>query len=240
MTLSLSAITEGIAVVASDGAEFQYKEDGSKYIAEEHRQKLFQIPGRSIVLAAHGENRLTAIGGSLETRRLIGDLIDSLAKDLATIATVEEVALTLRNLLRADVKHTFELLKCEWSAYNTVLGICVIGFDEAGGNTRGFEVYWPWIDEQESPRVIPLFQNVPVTYAGLGSKYAEFVIQRFSDKFSPQKLWRASECQIQAYVRGVYQFAKKLQGQEACEFGGQYREVTVTQDGCKWTTPNWI
>ena len=238
MTLILSAITENIAVVASDGAEFQYKEDGSKYIAEEHRQKLFQIPGRSIVLAAHGENRLTAIGGSLYSRRLIGDLIDSLAKDLATIATVEEVALTLLDLLRADVKHTFELLKCEWPGYKTVLGVCMIGFDEAGGNTRGFEVYWPWIDEQERPRVIPPFQDVPVIYAGSGYKYAECVIQRFSDKFGPQKLRRASECQVQAYVRGVYQSAQKLQGQGACEFGGQYREVTVTQDGWKWTAPN--
>lgn len=238
MTLILSAITENLAVIASDGAEFQYKEDGARYMVEEHRQKLFPIPGRSIVLAAHGENRFAAPGGNLDSRRLIGEVFDDLTKKLQPTTTVEKTACSLLDLLGADVNHTFELLKHEWPDYKTVLGICVIGFDGTGGNTRGFEVYWPRIGEQECPQVIPLFQGAPVIYAGSGKKYAELVIQRFSDKFGPQKLRRASERQAQAYVRGVYQSAQKLQGQGAREFGGQYREVTVTQDGWKWTAPN--
>ena len=235
MTLILSAITEDLAVIASDGAEFQYKEGGARYMAEEHRQKLFPIPGRSIVLAAHGENRFAAPGGNLDSRRLIGELFDDPTQKLQPTATVEETACSLLDLLGADVNHTFELLKHEWPDYKTVLGICVIGFDSTGGNTRGFEAYWPWIGEQERPQVIPLFKSAPVIYAGSGKKYAEFVIQRFRHKFGLQKLQRASEPQAQAYVRGVYKSAQGLQGQNALDFGGHYQEVTVTRDGWKWT-----
>lgn len=236
MTLIVSAVTKKIAVVASDGLEFRHRQDGSKYVKTENRQKIFPIPKRSALLAVHGQNRLTIPGQGLDSQRLIHDVFKDLYPELVSIPTIEGIANRLLDVLTPDVDHTFNLLKSEWN-HHSPLGIVVIGFDVAGGRTRGFEVYWPSLNDRNNRKSVIKHvldkDEVRLLFSGTGDKYAKLVIDQFKYKYDQNKLKRASKQKIQAYVCGVFQDAFKRQKNTEHEFGGQCQVVTVVQSGFK-------
>ena len=227
MTLIISAMTRNIAVVGADGLGFGGA-DGA-VLETTNRRKLFPIPERNIIVAVHGQDKLTVIG---ESEKPIGNIFDDMAPELSPVVTVEGIARKLYDLLNPHINHTFRLLKCELN-YETVLGICVIGFDTAGGRTKGFEVFWPRLSAGKDPSVKPLLHNEDerVIYSGSGQEYAP-------KSYDRNKLIRASERQVQTFVRSVYEQAGFRQQQHnAFKFGGQYHEVTITLGQLKWTTP---
>jgi len=236
MTLIVSVVTKEIAVVVSDGLEFRHMQSGSKYLETMDRQKIFPIPERSALLAVHGQNRLTTPGHGLDSQRLVGEVFNDLYSELVSIPTIEGIANRLLDVLTPDVDHTLSLLKSEWNHYSP-LGIVVIGFDVAGGRTRGFEAYWPSLNDRNNHKGVIKHvldkDEVRILFSGTGEKYARSVIDQFKFKFDQNKLKRASEQKIQAYVCGVFQDAFKRQKNAEHEFGGQCQVVTVVQTGFK-------
>ena len=224
MTFIVSAVTKNIAVVGADGLGFGGA-DGTVPV-ETNRCKLFPIAGRKVIVAVHGQDKLTVIG---KPEKPIGSIFDDLAPVLSRVMTVKDIADKLYDLLSRHIDHTFRLLKNSHN-FETVLGLCVIGFDTDGGKPKGFEAFWPKLSVGENPSVKPLFHTEPVMYSGLGGEYAP----KFYDK---NKLIDASEHQLQTFVRSLYERADLSQHQHAaCKFGGQYHEVTITQEQLKWTT----
>jgi len=236
MTLIVSAVTKKIAVVASDGLEFRHRQDGSKYVETVDRQKIFPIPERSALLAVHGQNRLTTLGQGLDSQRLVGEVFNDLYSELVSIPTIEGIANRLLDVLTPDVDHTLSLLKSELN-HHSPIGVVVIGFDVAGDRARGFEAYWPSLnDKNNSKGVIKhVLDNdeVRILFSGTGDKYAKSVIGQLKYKYDQNKLKRASEQKLQAYVCGVFQDAFKRQKDTNLEFGGQCQVVTVVQTGFK-------
>ena len=236
MTLIVSAVTKEIAAVASDGLEFRHTQDGSKYVETVDRQKIFPIPERSALLAVHGQNRLTTPGQGLDSQRLVGEVFNDLYSELVSIPTIEGIANRLLDVLTPDVDHTLSLLKSEWN-HHSPLGIVVIGFDVAGGRTRGFEAYWPSLNDKNNRKGVIKHvldkDEVRVLFSGTGDKYARSVIDQLKFKYDQNKLKRASEQKVQTYVCGVFQDAFKRQKHTDLEFGGQCQVVTVVQTGFK-------
>jgi hypothetical protein len=240
MTLILSAVKKQFAVVMADGAEFRQFPGMRKFMEVKNRQKLFPLSGRSIVLAVHGQNRLTSVGKKLDSQQLIGDILDDLGKELAQIPSVEAIAQKLIDLLTQDVTHTFRLLQSDGIQQSSV-GICVIGFDAEGGRSRGFEAYWPMLIEQSTPYVNKLIHHdndeVQIIHSGTGGKYSQLVINNVHLPYNPNQLKRASIAKVQKYVRNVFSNASALQPKADPEFGGDCHEVTITQERLKWTIP---
>lgn len=236
MTLIISAVTKEIVVMASDGLEFRHRLDGSRYIETRDRQKIFPIPERNALLAVHGQNRLTTTGKGLDSQRLVDKFFDDLYPELASIPTIEGVANLLFEVLTPDVDHTFSLMKSEWNHYSP-LGIVVIGFDIAGGRTRGFEVYWPSLNDRYNRKGVTQHvldkDEVRILFSGTGDKYAKSVIDQLKFKYDQNKIKRASEQKVQVYVRCVFQDAFKRQKLTELEFGGQCQQFTVVPTGVK-------
>lgn len=236
MTLIVSAVTKDIAVVVSDGLEFRHTQNGSKYVETMDRQKIFPIPERCALLAIHGQNRLTTLGHGLDSQRLVGEVFNDLYSELVSIPTIEGIANWLFDILTPDVDHTLSLLKSEWN-HLSPLGIVVIGFDVAGGRTRGFEAYWPSLNDRNNRKGVIKHvldkDEVRILFSGTGEKYARCVIDQFKFKYDQNKLKRASEQKIQTYVCGVFQDAFKRQKSAELEFGGQCQVMTVVQTGFK-------
>jgi hypothetical protein len=240
MTLILSVVKKQFAVVAADGAEYRVYLGKSKSIEVKNRQKLFPLSSRSVVLAVHGQNRLTSIGKKLDSQQLIGDILNDLDKELVQIPTVEGIAHKLIDLLTPDVTHTFRLLQSD-GIHQSPLGICVIGFDSDGERSRGFEAYWPMLTDPNTPDVIKHIQDndeVRIMHSGTGAKYAQSVIKNLHFPYNPNQLKNASISKAQKYVRGVFRNATIMQPKANPEFGGDYHEVTITQEQLKWTTPH--
>jgi hypothetical protein len=239
MTLILSAVKKQFAVVAADGAEFRHNPGKPKFMEVKNRQKLFLLSGRSVVLAVHGQSRLTTIGEDLASQRLVGDILEGLGTELAQIPTVERITQKLIDLLTPDVTYTFQLLQSV-GIHQSALGICVVGFDSDGGRSRGFEAYWPMLTDHGAPHVIKHILDedaVRIMHSGTGAKYAQSAINNPHLQYDPNQLKRASISKTQKYVRGVYRNASTLQPKSNPEFGGDYHEVTVTYDQLRWTIP---
>ena len=222
--------------MASDGLEFRYRQDGSKYVAREHRQKIFPVPERSALLAVHGQNRLTTPGKGLDSQRLVGEIFDELYSEIVSNPTIEGIANQLLDVLTPAVDHTFSLLKSVWN-HHSPLGIVVIGFDISGDRTRGFEAYWPSLNDRNNRKGVIKHvldkDEVRVVFSGTGDKYARSVIDQLKYKYDLNKLKRASEQKVQAYVFGVFQDAFKRQKRTELEFGGQCQVLTVVPTGFK-------
>lgn len=239
MTLIVSAVKKDIAAVASDGLEFRHRLDGTKYIETRDRQKVFPIPERNALLAVHGQNRLTTRGNDLNSQRLIGDMLNDLYPELTSIPTIEGIANRLFDLLTPDVDHTFNLLRTELN-HNSPLGIVVIGFDLAGGRTRGFETYWPSLDDQSSRRGViqHVFEkdDVRLVYSGTGSRYAKSVIARLKFKYDPNKLKRATIQNMRTYLSGVFRDSAKQQAPAESDFGGHCQLIIVERNAIDSST----
>lgn len=239
MTLILSAVKKQFAVVSADGAEFRHNPGKPKFMEVKNRQKLFLLSGRSVVLAVHGQNRLTTIGEGLASQRLVGDILEGLDTELAQIPTVERITQKLIDLLTPDVTYTFQLLQSV-GIHQSALGICVVGFDSDGGRSRGFEAYWPMLTDQSTPRMIKHIldeDEVRIIHSGTGTEYAKRVIDDPHHQYNPNRLKRASISETQKYVRGIYRDASTLQPKSSPEFGGNYHEVTITRDQSRWAIP---
>lgn len=236
MTLIVSAITKDIAVVAADGLEFRHRRDEPKYIETEDRQKIFPIPERSALLAVHGQNRLTSPGKGLDSQKLVGEIFNDLYSELLSIPTIEGIANRILDLLTPDVDHTLNLLKSEWKHYSPI-GIVIIGFDVAAGRTKGFEVYWPSLDDKNNRKGVIKHvldkDKIRILFSGTGDKYARLVVDQLRFKYDQNKLKRASEQKLQTYVCGLFQNAFKRQMHTKIEFGGQCQMVTLVQTGFK-------
>lgn len=225
MTLIVSAVTKNIAVVGADGLGFGGT-DGT-VLVETKRCKLFPVAERKVLIAVHGQDKLTFIG---KHEKPIGNILDDLTPVLSRLTTVKDTADKLHDLLSPHIDHTFRLLK-DLHNFETVLGLCVIGFNMDEGNPKGFEAFWHKLSAGKNSSVEPMFSKGQVMYSGLGGEYAP-------KSYDKNKLINASEHQVQSFVRNLYERAYSSQPQLAAhKFGGQYQEVTINQEQLKWTTP---
>jgi len=225
MTLIISAVTKNIAVVGADGLGFGGA-DGTVPV-EANRCKLFPVAGQNVLVAVHGQDKLAFIG---KPEKPIGNILDDLAPVLSRFTNVKDTADKLHDFLSPHIDHTFRLLK-DMHNFEIVVGLCVIGFNVGEDKPEGFEVFWHALSAGKKSSVEPLFSGEQVSYSGSGGVYAP-------KSYDKNKLINASEQEIQPVVRNLYRRAYLSQSQHAaCKFGGQYREVTITQEQLKWTTP---
>jgi hypothetical protein len=239
MTLIIAAAKREFMVVAADGSEFRHFPGQAPFMEVTNRQKLFALPGRSIVLAVHGQNRITAEDAELASQRLVGEILNDTFGELSSIRTVEGVAKKLCQLLTADVVHTFGLLQ-RCGVHTSALGINVLGFDADEGRSRGWEVFWPMLPDTTEPRVQKLVQeadDVRILHSGTGARNAEAVIRNLRFGYDVNRLKRASIRDAQKYVRGVFRTAVTLQPRDKQEFGGDYFEITITAGRLSHTSP---
>lgn len=237
MTLILSVVKKKFIVVSADGAEFRHNPGEQKFMEVTNRQKLFPLLDRNVVLAVHGQNRLTPNGEKIDSQRLINEIIEELSLELAPIPTVKGITLKLFELLTPTVNYTFKLLQ-SLKIHNSALGICVFGFDIDGGRSRGFEGFWPRLTDDSTSQVIKLVQDkddVRIIHSGTGARYAQLIINNPQLRYHPNHLKRASVSKVQNYIRKLFCNASSKQPKDAQEFGGDYSEVTITQKQLEWT-----
>jgi hypothetical protein len=236
MTLVLSVVKKDFAVIGADGSEFRHRLGQPKTMDVLNRQKLFPLPGRSIVLAVFGLSALSTVGKDLTSQRLVGEMLMDVSEKLSSVVTVAGVAQSIGDLMNADVLHTFGLVQ-NAGFPPSHLRTWVIGFDSASGRSRGWDVFWPMLPGTSTPRVTELVRDIDdvrVMADGTGGQYVEAAIKRGALKYDRSQLLRASVPDAQRYVRSVYRDALALQTKDDPEFGGDYSEVTITRQRVKW------
>lgn len=238
MTLILAIAKKEYIVVAADGYEFTQDAGEPRILSLSNRQKIFPLLGRNIVLAIHGQNRITSAGKGLDSQRLVGDILDGLSSELSTIQSVEGIAQRINDLLTPDVTHTFRLLQSD-NNHHSSLGVCVYGFDSDDSRSKAFESYWPMITDQDStPYVIRHIQekdDVRFIYSGSGKRYAESIANNRAMRLHPDYLRKAPISKAQKHIRKLYKDSFQMQPKSNPEFGGHYHEVTITKGQTRWT-----
>jgi hypothetical protein len=235
MTLILGALTKSTIVVASDGFEFLHTPGKAKELLSTDCLKLFPI-GQKLLLAIHGQTRFSVLGNPGKQEH-VSDIILRSNIQLLPIATVRSVAQKLIEIFNPIILQTFTNFD---SSVINPFGIVVFGFDLAGGSRpRAYEVYWFLPCEEHTPEVFDLSsdrkQSV-IIHSGSGAKYSKKTIIESRWQKRLDELYLAPSHKVKDFIRELYETSRQKQS-EFYEFGGNYKEVTMTSRGTIWTTP---
>lgn len=131
MTLIVSSLRADDVLITADGRSRTIV-DGHVTGTIDNYQKIFPVPGRTLAIYHHGENRLDG----LPVQQFLAPVIAGLN---GHDTTVQEIAEKLRHYAGPHI--ATRLQELDLSAAGC--GFCIVGFDRGTSEPRMIEIFWP-------------------------------------------------------------------------------------------------